>query len=201
MPRRRCREAVVRCELHRGRTAPPTMCGCNSRSDCPVPGPREHQNHRQLTQSGTASAVLFSQPIRAGDYGRFRLDGGSDGNPSNSYVTLSDGTCTDCRSERIRNRFEVVPLTSRPPALLRLHSISTCARPSTCTTRNGAGLHLKPAERLVDNTKVGIFKAAKVSATLIARTRLHAGVLLYSGTGTAPERHESRGAGTDTTRP
>jgi len=45
-----------------------------------------------LTQSGTASAVLFSQPIRAGDYGQVRLMVVADGNPSNSYVTLSDGT-------------------------------------------------------------------------------------------------------------
>jgi len=45
-----------------------------------------------LNESGTASAVLFSQPIPAGDYGQIRLMVAADGNPSNSYITLSDGT-------------------------------------------------------------------------------------------------------------
>jgi len=45
-----------------------------------------------LTQSGTASAVLFDQPIPAGKYGQIRLIVVADGDPSNSYMTLSDGT-------------------------------------------------------------------------------------------------------------
>src|SRR5258708_2519587 len=45
-----------------------------------------------LNQSGTASAVLFSQPIRAGDYGQIRLMVTADGNPTNSYTPLPAGT-------------------------------------------------------------------------------------------------------------
>src|SRR6266702_5407012 len=45
-----------------------------------------------LNQSGTASAVLFDQPIPAGKYGQIRLIVVADGDPSNSYMTLSDGT-------------------------------------------------------------------------------------------------------------
>src|SRR5882762_2034522 len=45
-----------------------------------------------MTQSGTASAVLFNQPIPAGSYGQIRLMVVADGNPSNSYIMLSDGT-------------------------------------------------------------------------------------------------------------
>ena len=43
-----------------------------------------------LKQSGTASAVLFNQPIPAGSYGQIRLMVMADGDPSNSYVMLSD---------------------------------------------------------------------------------------------------------------
>src|SRR6266478_3722094 len=45
-----------------------------------------------MNQSGTASAVLFNQPIPAGKYGQIRLILVADGDPSNSYITLSDGT-------------------------------------------------------------------------------------------------------------
>jgi hypothetical protein len=45
-----------------------------------------------LNDSGTASAQLFSQPIPAGSYGQIRLMVVADGNPSNSYIMLSDGT-------------------------------------------------------------------------------------------------------------
>jgi len=45
-----------------------------------------------LNDGGTASAVLFNQPIPAGKYGQIRLMVVADGDPSNSYITLSDGT-------------------------------------------------------------------------------------------------------------
>src|SRR6266481_9809579 len=45
-----------------------------------------------MNQSGTASAVLFNQPIPAGSYGQIRLMVVADGNPSNSFIMLSDGT-------------------------------------------------------------------------------------------------------------
>ena len=59
-----------------------------------------------LTQSGTASAVLFNQPIPAGSYGQIRLMVVADGNPSNSYIMLSDGTMTVTGAERVGNRIE-----------------------------------------------------------------------------------------------
>ena len=45
-----------------------------------------------LNQSGTASAVLFNQSIPPGEYGQIRLIVVADGNPSNSYIMLNDGT-------------------------------------------------------------------------------------------------------------
>ena len=45
-----------------------------------------------LNDSGTASAVLFSQPIPPGSYGQIRLLVVADGDPSNSYIVLSDGS-------------------------------------------------------------------------------------------------------------
>src|SRR6266404_3956807 len=45
-----------------------------------------------LNQSGTASAVLFDQPIPAGSYGQIRMIVVADGDPAHSYITLSDGT-------------------------------------------------------------------------------------------------------------
>ncbi|MGN6452879.1 MAG: DUF4382 domain-containing protein, partial [Steroidobacteraceae bacterium] len=45
-----------------------------------------------LKDSGTATAVLFNQPIPAGKYGQIRLMVVADGDPSNSYIMLADGT-------------------------------------------------------------------------------------------------------------
>src|SRR5579863_10714622 len=45
-----------------------------------------------LNDSGTASAMLFNQPIAAGSYGQIRLIVVADGDPTNSYIVLSDGT-------------------------------------------------------------------------------------------------------------
>src|SRR5262249_22003605 len=45
-----------------------------------------------LNDSGTASAMLFYQPIPAGSYGQVRLMVVADGDPTNSYIMLSDGT-------------------------------------------------------------------------------------------------------------
>ena len=40
-----------------------------------------------LNQTGTASAVLFDQPIPAGSYGQIRVMVVADGDPGNSYIT------------------------------------------------------------------------------------------------------------------
>jgi len=59
---------------------------------------------------------------------------------------------------------------------------------------------LKPAERLVDNTKVGNIQG-QVSATLVATAGCTPGVYLYSGTVTAPEDMNSAAPTTDTSQP
>src|SRR5882724_4522414 len=45
-----------------------------------------------LTQSGTASAVLFDQPIAPGSYSQIRLKVVADGDPGNSFIQLTDGS-------------------------------------------------------------------------------------------------------------
>ena len=45
-----------------------------------------------VTQSGTASAELFDQPISPGSYGQVRLMVNADGNANDSYIILADGS-------------------------------------------------------------------------------------------------------------
>jgi hypothetical protein len=45
-----------------------------------------------MTQSNTASAVLFDQPIPAGSYGQIRLMVTADGSANNSYIDFADGS-------------------------------------------------------------------------------------------------------------
>jgi Domain of unknown function (DUF4382) len=45
-----------------------------------------------MTQSGTASAVLFDQPIAPGSYGQIRLMVIADGSANNSYIDFADGS-------------------------------------------------------------------------------------------------------------
>ena len=154
-----------------------------------------------LNQSGTASAVLFSQPIPAGDYGQIRLMVTADGNPSNSYITLSDGTMHGLQvPSGSQTGLKLVSGFTVPSSGVVDYSIDFDLRQAiTCPPGQAPACILKPAERLVDNTMVGNIQG-QVSATLVP-TGCTPGVYLYSGTVTAPEDMNSAAPTTDTNQP
>jgi hypothetical protein len=156
-----------------------------------------------LNQSGTASAVLFSQPIPAGDYGQVRLMVTADGNPSNSYITLSDGTVHGLQvPSGSQTGLKLVTGFTVPSSGVVDYSIDFDLRQAiTCPPGQAPACILKPVERLVDNTTVGNIQG-QVSATLIAANAgCTPGVYLYSGTVTAPEDMNSTAPATDTNQP
>jgi len=156
-----------------------------------------------LSQSGTASAVLFNQPIPAGDYGQIRLMVAADGNPSNSYITLSDGTVHGLQvPSGSETGLKLVTGFTVPSSGVVDYSIDFNLRQAiTCPPGQAPACILKPVERLVDNTTVGNIQG-QVSATLIAANAgCTPGVYLYSGTVTAPEDMNSTAAATDTNQP
>jgi len=156
-----------------------------------------------LNQSGMASAVLFNQPIRAGDYGQIRLMVEADGNPSNSYITLSDGTVHGLLvPSGAETGLKLVSGFTVPSSGVVDYTIDFDLRKAvTCPAGQAPACLLKPAERLVDNTTVGNIQG-QVSATLVAANAgCTPGVYLYSSTVTAPEDMNSAAPATDTNQP
>ena len=154
-----------------------------------------------LNESGTASAVLFSQPIPAGDYGQIRLMVTADGNPGNSYITLSDGTMHGLQvPSGSETGLKLVSGFTVPSSGVVDYSIDFDLRKAiTCPPGQAPACVLKPAERLVDNTTVGNIQG-QVSATLVP-SGCTPGVYLYSGMVTAPEDMNSAAPATDTNQP
>src|SRR5882724_11559524 len=140
-----------------------------------------------LNQSGTASAVLFDQPIPAGSYGQIRVMVVADGNPGNSYIMLSDGTMHGLQvPSGSETGLKLVSGFTVPSSGVADYTIDfDLRRAITCPPGQAPACTLKPAERLVDNTTVGNIQGV-VSNTL-APSGCTPGVYLYSGTVTAPE--------------
>ena len=154
-----------------------------------------------LNQSGTASAVLFDQPIPAGSYGQIRLMVVADGNPSNSYIMLSDGTMHGLQvPSGSETGLKLVSGFTVPSSGVVDYTIDFDLRQAiTCPPGQATACTLKPAERLVDNTKVGNIQGV-VSNTLVP-SGCTPGVYLYSGMVTAPEDMNSTAPATDTNQP
>lgn len=154
-----------------------------------------------LNQSGTASAVLFDQPIPAGSYGQIRLMVVADGNPSNSYIILSDGTTHGLQvPSGSETGLKLVSGFTVPSSGVVDYTIDFDLRKAvTCPPGQAPACTLKPAERLVDNTTVGNIQG-QVSNTLVP-TGCTPAVYLYSGTVTVPEDMNSTGSTTDTSQP
>jgi len=154
-----------------------------------------------MTQSGTASAVLFNQPIAAGSYGQIRLVVVADGNPSNSYIVLSDGTMHGLQvPSGSETGLKLVTGFTVPSSGVVDYTIDFDLRQAiTCPPGQAPACFLKPVERLVDNTTVGNIQGV-VSASLVP-TGCTPGVYLYSGTVTAPEDMNSTAPPTDTNQP
>jgi hypothetical protein len=154
-----------------------------------------------MTQSGTASAILFDEPIAAGSYGQIRLMVVADGDPANSYITLSDGTMHGLQvPSGFETGLKLVSGFTVPSGGVVDYTIDFDLRKAiTCPTGQAPACTLKPTEKLVDNTTVGNIQGT-VDSTLIP-TGCTPGVYLYSGTVSAPEDMNSTAAASDSNQP
>jgi hypothetical protein len=154
-----------------------------------------------MAQSGTASAVLFNQPIPAGSYGQIRLMVVADGDPSNSFIVLSDGTMHGLQVPTgSETGLKLVTGFTVPASGVVDYTIDFDLRQAiTCPPGQAPACILKPVERLVDNTTVGNIQGT-VNATLVP-TGCTPGVYLYSGTVAAPEDMNSMASSGDMNQP
>jgi len=147
-----------------------------------------------LNDSGTASAVLFDQPIPSGAYTQIRLDVVADGDPANSYITLEDGTQLglDVPSGS-QTGLKLVSGFEAPDGGIANFTIDFDLRKAiTCPPGHTGECTLKPALRLVNNDSVGNIQGI-VSADLVPEG-CTPGVYLYSGTVAEPEDMDSTSA-------
>ena len=154
-----------------------------------------------LNQSGMASAVLFDQPIAAGSYGQIRLMVVADGDPSNSYITLSDGTMHGLQvPSGSQTGLKLVSGFAVPDGGVVDYTIDFDLRQAiTCPPGQSPACILKPAQRLVQNTMVGNIQGS-ASAALVTEGCVP-GVYLYNGSVTMPEDMNSTASAMDANQP
>src|SRR5882757_8348775 len=154
-----------------------------------------------LNQSGTASAVLFDQPIPAGSYGQIRVMVVADGDPANSYITLSDGTMHGLQvPSGFESGLKLVSGFTVPSSGVVDYTLDFDLRKAiTCPPGQAPACTLKPTQKLVDNTTVGNIQGAVDNA--LVPTGCTPGIYLYGGTVTAPEDMNSTAASSDTNQP
>lgn len=154
-----------------------------------------------LNDSGTASALLFTQPIPAGSYGQVRLLVTADGDPSNSYIILSDGSMHGLLvPSGAQTGLKLVSGFTVPSSGVVDYTIDFDLRQAVvCTPGQAPVCLLKPVERLVNNTTVGSIQG-QVSNTLVP-AGCTPGVYLYAGTVTAPQDMNSMASAGDTNQP
>ena len=140
-----------------------------------------------LNQSGMASAVLFDQPIPAGSYGQIRLMVVADGNPSNSYITFSDGTMHGLLvPSGSETGLKLVSGFTVPSGGVVDYTIDFDLRQAiTCPPGQAPACILRPAQRLVENTQVGNIQGAASPA--LVPSGCTPAAYLYAGTVSAPE--------------
>jgi len=154
-----------------------------------------------LNQSGTASAQLFDQPIPAGSYGQIRLTVVADGDPSHSYIVLSDGTMHGLLiPSGAQTGLKLVSGFDVGTSGVVDYTIDFDLRKSaTCPPGQSPTCLLKPAERLVDDSAVGNIQGT-VAALSIPSTCTPA-LYLYNGTVSAPEDYNGTAPSTDANQP
>jgi hypothetical protein len=154
-----------------------------------------------LAQSGTASAVLFNQPIAAGSYGQIRLMVVADGDPANSYITLSDGSMHGLLiPSGAETGLKLVSGFMVPSSGVVDYTVDFDLRKAvTCPPGQAPACILKPALRLVDNTSVGNIQGSV--SNLLVPNGCTPGVYLYSGAVTSPEDMNSAAATGDMNQP
>jgi hypothetical protein len=154
-----------------------------------------------LNQGGTASAQLFDQPIPAGAYGQIRLTVVADGDPSHSYIILSDGTMHGLQiPSGAETGLKLVSGFEVSASGVVDYTIDFDLRKAvTCPPGQAPACILKPAERLVDNTTVGNIQGT-VAMALIP-TSCTPAVYLYNGRVSSPEDYNSPAPSTGTNQP
>ncbi len=153
-----------------------------------------------MTQSDTASAVLFDQPIPAGSYGQIRLMVTADGSANNSYIDFADGSRKGLQvPSGSETGFKLVSGFTVPSSGVVDYTIDFDLRKAiTCPPGQAPACILKPVERLVDNTSVGNIQG-QITSTLPSGCT--PGVYLYSGVVTKLEDMNSTASSTDTNQP
>lgn len=153
-----------------------------------------------VTQSGTASAELFNQPIPPGSYGQVRLMVNADGNANDSFIVLADGSMHGLIiPSGAQTGLKLVSGFTVPSSGVVDYTIDFDLRKAiTCPPGQGPACLLKPALRLVDNTTVGNIQG-QITSTLPSGCT--PGVYLYAGTVTHPEDMNSTAPAGDTNQP
>lgn len=153
-----------------------------------------------MTQSNTASAVLFDQPIPAGSYGQIRLMVMADGSANNSYIDFADGSRMGLQvPSGSETGFKLVSGFTVPSSGVVDYTIDFDLRKAiTCPPGQAPACILKPVERLVDDTAVGNIQG-QITSTLPSGCT--PGVYLYNGVVTKLEDMNSTAPSTDTNQP
>jgi Domain of unknown function (DUF4382) len=153
-----------------------------------------------MTQSGTASAVLFDEPIAPGSYGQIRLMVIADGSANNSYIDFADGSRMGLRvPSGSESGFKLVSGFTVPSSGVVDYTIDFDLRKAiTCPPGQAPACILKPVEHLVDNTSVGNIQGRITSALPSGCTP---GVYLYSAVVGKLEDMNSTAASTDSNQP
>jgi hypothetical protein len=135
-----------------------------------------------LTQSGTASAVLFDTPVPAGSYGQIRLKVVADGDASNSYIDLEGGERKGLRiPSGEQSGLKLVSGFTVPESGVVSYTVDFDLRKAiTCPPGQDPACILKPALRLVNNSAVGNIQGI-VDPSLTVDEGCEPGVYLFSG--------------------
>jgi hypothetical protein len=147
-----------------------------------------------MTQSGTASAVLFDQPIPPGSYGQIRLMVIADGSANNSYIDFANGSRFGLRvPSGSETGLKLVSGFTVPSSGVVDYTIDFDLRKAiTCPPGQAPACILKPVERLVSNTSVGNIQGQLTSTLPSGCTP---GVYLFSGAIAKLEDMNSNAAG------
>ncbi len=153
-----------------------------------------------LNDSGTASAVLFEEPIPSGTYTQIRLLVVAEGDPEDSYIDLADGGRKGLRvPSGSQTGLKLVSGFEAPAGGVANFTVDFDLRKAvTCPPGQGDVCLLRPALRLVDNDEVGNIQGI-VSASLVPEG-CTPGVYLYGGTVANPADNDSTAAD-QTTQP
>lgn len=141
-----------------------------------------------LNDSGTASAVLFDQPLPAGDYEQVRLKVTADGDPGDSFIQLSDGTVHGLRiPSGAQSGLKLVSGFSVPAGGVANYTIDFDLRKAiTCPPGQAPACLLKPALRLVNDASVGAI-AGEIDPALLAPADCTPAVYLFAGGASTPD--------------